>query len=110
MFFFVFLFKCFKHMYLIYIITLSSVNTKYEGNYFERYTCKSILILWCTDPLLGKDLETNNETTTVAMHRCDKHASTTIELLLETVFSTRSVQRGYKEYNWGGQAYDRSSD
>jgi hypothetical protein len=26
---------------------------------------------------------------------------TTIELLLETVFSTRSVQSGYKEDNWG---------
>jgi hypothetical protein len=26
----------------------------------------------------------------------------TIELLLETVFSTRSMQRGYKEDNWGG--------
>jgi hypothetical protein len=53
-------------------------------------------ILWCIEPLLGKDLETNNETTTVAMQWHDKHASTTIELLLETVFSTRSVQRGCK--------------
>jgi hypothetical protein len=26
---------------------------------------------------------------------------TTIELLLETVFSVRSVQSGYKEDNWG---------
>jgi methylglyoxal synthase len=25
----------------------------------------------------------------------------TIELLLKTVFSTQSVQRGYKEDNWG---------
>jgi hypothetical protein len=49
-------------------------------------------------PLLGKDLETNNETAAVAMQRRCKHASTTIELLL---FSTRSVQRGYKENNWG---------
>jgi hypothetical protein len=30
-----------------------------------------------------------------------KHASTTIELLLETVFSIRSFQSGYKEDNWG---------
>jgi hypothetical protein len=51
-------------------------------------------------PLLGKDLETN-ETRAVAIERRGKHASTTIELLLETVFSTRSVQRGYKEDNWG---------
>jgi hypothetical protein len=30
-----------------------------------------------------------------------KHASSTIELLLETVFSIRSVQSGYKEEDWG---------
>jgi hypothetical protein len=29
------------------------------------------------------------------------HASTTIQLLLETVFSTQPVQNGYKEDNWG---------
>jgi hypothetical protein len=39
----------------------------------------------CIDPLLVKDLEANNETTAVAMQQCDEHASTTIELLLETV-------------------------
>jgi hypothetical protein len=55
--------------------------------------------IWRIDPFLGKDLETK-ETTAVAMQRCGKHASTTTELLLETVFSTRSVQRGYKEDNW----------
>jgi hypothetical protein len=53
----------------------------------------SYYILWRTDPLLGKDLETDNETTAVAMLRRGKHASTTIELLLETVFSARSLQR-----------------
>jgi hypothetical protein len=31
----------------------------------------------------------------------DTHA--TIEVLLETVFSSRSVQRGYEEDNWGNQ-------
>jgi hypothetical protein len=46
--------------------------------------------------LLGKDFETNN----VAMQRRGKHAST-IELLLETVFYARSVQRSYLEENWG---------
>jgi hypothetical protein len=37
------------------------------------------------DPLLGRDLETNNVTTAVAMQRHSKHSSTTIKLLLETV-------------------------
>jgi hypothetical protein len=53
-------------------------------------------ILWRIEPLPDKDLEINNETRAVAMQRRGKHASTT-ELLLETVFSTRSVQMGYKE-------------
>jgi hypothetical protein len=35
------------------------------------------------------------------MQRRGKHTSTTIELLLETVFSIRSVQRSYKKDNWG---------
>jgi hypothetical protein len=43
----------------------------------------------------------NNDTTAVTMQRRGKHASITIELLLKTVFSTPSVQRGYKEGNWG---------
>jgi hypothetical protein len=29
------------------------------------------------------------------------NTNTTIQLLLETVFSTRSVRSGYKEDNWG---------
>jgi hypothetical protein len=33
----------------------------------------------------------------VFKQRMDKHASTTIELLLETMFSIQSVQNGYKE-------------
>jgi hypothetical protein len=55
--------------------------------------------MWCIDLLLGKNLETNSKTTAVAMQEHGKHASTTIELLLETVFSARSVQSGYKEDN-----------
>jgi hypothetical protein len=43
-----------------------------------------ILILWRIDPLLGKDLETD-ETTAFAMQQSGKHASTAIGLLLETV-------------------------
>jgi hypothetical protein len=49
-------------------------------------------ILWRIDPLLGKDLETNNETTTVAMQRYSKNSSKTIE-----VFSAWSVPRSYLE-------------
>jgi hypothetical protein len=82
-------------------------------------------ILWRINPFLGKDLETNNVTnvacTAVAMQQADKSSDkhtvsrqrigkhvpaatnthTTIVLLLETVFYTRSVQSGYKEENWG---------
>jgi hypothetical protein len=57
-------------------------------------------ILWHTDPLLRKNFKTN-KITAIAMQRHGKHTSTTIALLLETVFSTQSVQRGYKEENWG---------
>jgi hypothetical protein len=59
------------------------------------------MLLWRIDPMLDKDLETNNETTTAAMQQRGKHASTTIQLLLETVFYNRSVQIGSKEDNWG---------
>jgi hypothetical protein len=34
------------------------------------------VILWGTNPLLGKNLETNNETTVVAIQRSVKHSST----------------------------------
>jgi hypothetical protein len=57
-------------------------------------------MLWSINPLPGKDLKTN-ETTAVAMQRRGKYTSTTKELLLKTVFSTRSVRRDYKEDNWG---------
>jgi hypothetical protein len=78
-------------------------------------------------------LANGSNTTFVSRQQLGKHvpAATdthaTIEVLLETVFSTRSVQRGFKEDKWGyrvssvrekykrlklgcGQAYDRSSD
>jgi hypothetical protein len=57
-------------------------------------------ILWCIDPLLSKVLEINNVTTAIATQRRGKHASTTIELRLEALFSSLSVKRGYKEDNW----------
>jgi hypothetical protein len=44
-------------------------------------------IFWRIKPLLGNDLETKNETTAVAMQLIGKHISTTMDLLLETVFS-----------------------
>jgi hypothetical protein len=56
--------------------------------------------LWRIDPLLGKELETNKAITAAAMQRRGKHAFRT-EILLEMMFSTRSVQRCYKEQNWG---------
>jgi hypothetical protein len=42
----------------------------------------------------------------ISRQRIGKHVAATIthatiELLLETVFSVQSVQRGYKEDNWG---------
>jgi hypothetical protein len=55
--------------------------------------------MWRIHPLLGKNLETNNEATTVAMQRLGKHASTTTESLLETMFSMWPVLRSYLEDN-----------
>jgi hypothetical protein len=69
------------------------INKKLENLWKEAF------ILWHIDPLLGKILETK-EITDVVMQWRSKHASTTI-VLLEMVFSTRSVRRGYKEDNWG---------
>jgi hypothetical protein len=60
-----------------------------------------VSVLWRTNPLLGKDPETNNETRAVAIQRRGKHASTKIVLLLGKVFSIRSVQTSYLEENWG---------
>jgi hypothetical protein len=65
------------------------------------YGLHILCILWHKDPLLGKDLEINNETTAIAMQRHDNHTSTTRELLLETVFSAWSVPSSYLENNWG---------
>jgi hypothetical protein len=50
------------------------------------------MILWGIDTLPGKDLDTSNKKTAIAMQQSGKHVSTTIELLLETAFSTQSVQ------------------
>jgi hypothetical protein len=54
-------------------------------------------------------LANGSETTSFSRQRLVKHVPSaadthaTIELLLETVFSTRSVQRGYEEDSWGNR-------
>jgi hypothetical protein len=37
------------------------------------------------------------------MQQIGKHVSSAVELLLETVFSSLSMQNGFKEENWGSQ-------
>jgi hypothetical protein len=52
-------------------------------------------------------LANGSETTFIFRQRLGKHVAdatdthATIEMLLKTVYSTGSVQRGYKEDNWG---------
>jgi hypothetical protein len=52
----------------------------------------------------------------VSRQRIGKHVPaatnthTTIQLLLDTVFSTRSVQMGYNEDNWSDPAVSRKAD
>jgi hypothetical protein len=54
-------------------------------------------------------LANGSETTFVCRQRLDKHfpaaadTHAAIEVVVEMVFSTRSVQRGYKEDNWGSR-------
>jgi hypothetical protein len=54
-------------------------------------------------------LTNGSETTSVSMQRLGEHipAATDrhaiLEVLLESVFSTRSVERGYKKDNWGNR-------
>jgi hypothetical protein len=71
------------------------------------FTLKSgyIIVQWHTDPLLGNDCETNNDTTVIARQQLCKYATvlepllgsgphTTMEVLLEAVFSMVLLQ-GY---------------
>jgi hypothetical protein len=87
-------------------------------------SCYEIKMMWRMHSLLGRGFEID-ETTAFAMQERGKHASTTIELLLETVsfnpllgscnnwpttmeigvFSSWFVPRSYLEDNWG---YPRS--
>jgi hypothetical protein len=49
--------------------------------------------VWLIDPLLGKDFETDIETTAVTIQQHDKHGSETIELLLEPVLCNTLLGR-----------------
>jgi hypothetical protein len=74
-----------KHQAIFFLASLdhfflSAANENLLGNSFWLYR---LYILWRRDPLLGKDLETNNDTTAVAMQQRGKYDFTTIELLLE---------------------------
>jgi hypothetical protein len=48
----------------------------------DRLYVRVYRVLWFIDLLLGKYCKTNNETTTFAVKRRHKYASTTIKLLL----------------------------
>jgi hypothetical protein len=104
-----------------YLVKTSLVLTDKQAMDLKSSGKRATLIMCRIHPLLGKDLGTNNETTAVTMQRFGKHASTTIELLLETVlckplldscnswtttmgtgmFSVWSVPRSNLEDNWG---------
>jgi hypothetical protein len=61
------------------------------------------------EPEKQQFLANGSETTFVSRQRLHKHIPATtnkhliIEVLFETAFSTQSVQKGYKEYNWGNR-------
>jgi hypothetical protein len=72
-------------------MSMQRANTQYIVTVVNRNSVRAMItlrlkktfyvcVLWHIDPLLGKDLETN-ETTAVAMQRSRKPASTTIQLL-----------------------------
>jgi hypothetical protein len=65
----------------------------------------------CREPLLCNDREVSKYTRAVSGQWLGKHVPATTdthaitEVLLNTVFPTRSVQRGYKENNWGSNTF-----
>jgi hypothetical protein len=61
--------------------------------------------LWRIDPLLGKELETSNETTAIIMQRRGKHASTKIVLQLESVMQSVARQLQQLDYNNGKEVF-----
>jgi hypothetical protein len=66
----------------IYLNIYNCINTRTQ---YTPHTQALWAWILCIDSLLGKDLESNNEITAVAMQQHGKHASTSIDLLLETV-------------------------
>jgi hypothetical protein len=75
----------------------------------SRHNVAYLLITRNVEPEKRPLLENGYETTFVSSQRLSKHipaaADTheTINILLKTVFSTLSVQRDYKEDNWGNR-------
>jgi hypothetical protein len=62
-----------------------------------------INILWPIDTLLGKDVETNNEITAVAMQQHGKHASATIVTVGNGVMKPVASQVQQLDYNNGNR-------
>jgi hypothetical protein len=56
------------------LIAHAMLRTIQHGQGFS--TVAQHVILWRTNPLLGKNLETNNETTAAAIQRSSKYSST----------------------------------
>jgi hypothetical protein len=87
--------------FLFCIIILQSVRTQVPG----------VIMLWhiCSKPEKQPLLANGSDTTSISRQRLGKHVNAATdthaitEVLFETVFSTRSVQRGYKEENWGNR-------
>jgi hypothetical protein len=100
--------KIAKHRVTCGIIKVSQMRSQLQR--LKSCMClrgPSYIILWRIEPLLGKDLETKkkNQATAVAMHRRGKHASTTTELVLETVLMQPLLgscnRNEYYESYWG---------
>jgi hypothetical protein len=66
-----------------------------------------IILLYRVEPLLYNDREISKITTAVSRQQLGKHVPAATdthaaaEVLLETVFYTRSMQRGWMKGNWG---------
>jgi hypothetical protein len=76
-------------------------NTIYIQTFLHQWTMFNSV-----EPLLYNNCKISKYTRAVSRQRLSKHipmamhTHATIEVLLETAFSTWSVQRGYKEDNW----------
>jgi hypothetical protein len=74
-----------------------------------QYTVAYLLKARIVEPEKQMLLANDSETKFVSRQRLGKHVPeatdihATIEVLLETVFSTQSVQRGYKKENLGNR-------